>query len=130
MLPLQYPRRWLLAGALILAVILAAAILPWLAGPTPSVSHADKWIHGVTFLVLALWFTGQYARSHYIWIFVGLCAYGALIELGQALIPYRTAEWLDLGADAAGALAGIIVALLLTGGWSVYAERWLDERIG
>ena len=129
MLSLRYPRRWLLAGALILAGITAAAILP-LSGSAPSVPQADKWLHGATFLLLALWFTGQYARSHYIWIFVGLCAYGALIELGQALIPYRSAEWLDLAADVAGALAGILVALLLTGGWSVHAERWLDERIG
>ena len=129
MLPLRYPRRWLLAGALILAVVTSAAILP-LAGSAPSLPQADKWLHGLTFLLLALWFTGQYARGNYIWIFVGLCTYGALIEMGQALIPYRSAEWLDLGADAAGALAGILVALLLTGGWSVYVERWLEEHLG
>jgi hypothetical protein len=40
---------------------------------------------------------------------VGLLAYGGAIELLQGLTDYRTAEWLDWGADAIGlALASML----------------------
>ena len=64
------------------------------------------------------------------WVFAGLCLYGAFIELGQALLPYRTAEWADLGADALGSIGGFVIAALVTGGWCVRAESWLQERFG
>ena len=60
----------------------------------------------------------------------GLTAYGALIEIGQSMIPHRYAEWGDLVADIAGIAAGLLLAALVTGGWSVRAERWLGEKFG
>ncbi len=49
---------------------------------------------------------------------VALCAgyatsIGGLLELWQALLPYRSAEWLDFVADAAGAAAASVMVLLL-----------------
>ncbi|KYF80748.1 hypothetical protein BE11_49745 [Sorangium cellulosum] len=38
---------------------------------------------------------------------------GGLLELAQAALPYRSAEWLDLLADALGALAGAGLLMLL-----------------
>jgi len=134
MLPLLYPHRWQTASAILLLLVLAGAlapaILPWLTDRAPALPQVDKWMHGITFALLALWFTGQYARHTWWWIFVGLCLYGALIEVGQSLIPYRTAEWADLGADALGAMAGIAIAATVTGGWSIRAEAWLEARFG
>ena len=37
---------------------------------------------------------------------LGLLAYGALIEILQSFTPTRSAEWLDLCADAVGILLG------------------------
>ena len=131
MLPLRYPQRWKFAGGLILLIILAAAvapaILPWLAGSEPSVPNVDKWAHGVAFAMLALWFTGQYARSSYARIAIMLLSYGFLIEVVQGFVPYRSAEFGDLVADAAGIAVGLLVAAVATGGWSVRAEAWLDK---
>lgn len=39
-------------------------------------------------------------------VLLGLLAYGALIEILQSLTPTRSAEWLDLCADAVGILLG------------------------
>jgi VanZ family protein len=48
---------------------------------------------------------------------VGLSvAHGAVVELFQAFLPWRRAEWGDLGADGLGALAAAIL-------W-VGASRW------
>lgn len=134
MLPLKFPRRWKVAGGLILAVVmllaLAPAVIPWFSGDGPGIPDIDKWLHGLVFVLLALWFTGQYARQSYLRVVLGLSAYGALIEVGQAMIPYRTAEWGDLAADCLGILAGILIALALTGGWSLRVEAWLEKRFG
>ena len=134
MLPLRYPLRWQAAGIVILLagllLALAPIVIPWFGGVGPGIPELDKWLHGVVFLLLALWFTGQYARRRYIVILVALAGYGMLIEIGQSMIPYRTAEWGDLVADCIGILAGVLVALTLTGGWSLRAEAWFEKRFG
>ena len=131
MLPLRYPRRWRLAGGLILLVILggavAPAIFPWLAGEGPGLPHVDKWMHGLAFTMLALWFTGQYARAADGRIACRRRTVGLLIEVVQSFVPYRSAEFADLAADAAGIGIGLLIAALATGGWSVRAEAWLDK---
>jgi len=132
MLPLQYPGRWRAANWLLLSSVFLLAIVPaiWATDAMPGWTGLDKWLHGLTFAVLALWMTGQYARDSYGWILLGLALYGALIEVGQSMIPYRSAEWGDLAADLAGLLAGMLVALFATGGWSLHAENWLKNRFG
>jgi len=47
-------------------------------------------------------------------------AYGGLIELLQAPLPYRSAQWSDLAIDAAGAAVG---ALAFRCGWGWVAPR-------
>lgn len=87
-------------------------------------------MHGVTFAVLALWFSGQYAREAYWKLVLGLLAFGALIEMCQRMISYRTAEWNDLFADMLGIVVGILIAMVGVGGWSLRIEKQLQNRIG
>jgi len=134
MLPLVYPRRWQFASILLLASVLTLAIIPaiWLWPQDPSTvwSLSDKWIHGITFAVLALWFSGQYTRGAYWKLVVGLLAFGALIEICQRMISYRTAEWNDLLADLLGIVIGMLIAWAGMGGWSLRVEKQLQNRIG
>ena len=132
MLALRYRRYWIAANLLLIAAVTLLTIVPAILAPMPlaDVPDIDKWLHAVTFAILALWFTGQYARPSYWRIAVGLIVYGAAIEFGQSLIPYRTAEWGDLAADAAGVVAGVMIALVATGGWSERAEAWYVDRFG
>lgn len=127
MLALKYARRWQIAGVLLLVVVLAAAMMPdvpvW--DDRDSIFRfvpGDKVMHFLTFALLAIWFSGQYARPSYWRILLGLLAFGSLIELCQGMVDYRTAEGLDLLADGIGVAAGLGIALLGAGGWSQRLE--------
>jgi VanZ family protein len=128
MLPLRHEKRWRLAGIVLLLAVLLATFMPnlWFAQSSKFLL-SDKWLHLLTFLFLSLWFTGQYSRSAYWRLVLGLTAFGVLIELGQGMIPYRSAEWLDLVADVGGIGIGLIIAIAGLGGWSLRFELWLEK---
>ena len=135
MLPLRYAGRWRVASLVLLSFVLLAALMPvvWFWGDRVGglnwFRNVDKWAHGITFFVLAVWFTGMFARRQYILVFVGLLLFGMLIEGSQYLVSYRTADWRDVGANAAGIVLGILVATLGSGGWCQRLEdRWLRSR--
>ncbi|MFQ5547230.1 MAG: VanZ family protein [Woeseia sp.] len=129
MLPLRHKNRWRLAGILILSVVWAAAVMPalwfWHYLPRPQLPMLDKWLHLLTFLVLALWFSGQYERDSYWRVAVGLTAFGAFIEVCQRMYIYRMGEWIDLMADVIGTGIGLAIAVAGLGGWSLRFEQWL-----
>lgn len=134
MLPLQHARRWQMGSVFLLLAVLAATLMPvvwfwsgkvellvWIAG-------IDKWLHGVTFLVLTVWFAGQYRPLSYWRVVVGLLAFGLIIEICQRMVSYRTADWFDVVADAAGITIGIAVAIAGAGGWCLRVENWFHSR--
>lgn len=129
MLPLRYAARWRMAGLFLLAVVLLASMMPmfWLFPERQDfVSwfvHVDKWMHGMAFVVLAVWFAGQYQRRSYWRIALGLLAFGMFIEACQRMVTYRSADWLDIAADAAGIAVGLAIALAGLGGWSLWVEQ-------
>ena len=134
MLPLRYAHRWRLASGFLLLLVLAAALMPamwdWVDARSllSWLDNLDKWTHMLTFAFLTLWFTGQYRAAAYWRIAVGLLGFGALIEVIQRFVGYRSAEWMDLGADAIGIAAGLTIALLGVGGWCQVVEARLEGR--
>jgi VanZ family protein len=128
MLPLRYARRWQVAGILVLIGVLAAALSPAIPDLQQSRILDDKWLHGLTFAFLTLWFSGQYARRSYWRLALGMLAFGGLIEICQRMLTYRSAEAMDLVADTIGVAAGLTIALAGTGGWSLRLENWLHAR--
>lgn len=94
-------RRW--AFWLCMAAVLTLCLMPP-AQHLPSTGW-DKANHALGFAVLAvlglLAYPARTAR-----MLLGLLAFGAAIEVLQSLTGYRTAEWLDLLADAAGLAIG------------------------
>jgi VanZ family protein len=88
----------------------------------------DKWLHGITFVILALWFAGQYRPGSYWRIGIGLILFGFLIEGCQRLVTYRSADWFDIWADTAGIVVGLIIAMAGIGGWSLRIENWYMRR--
>lgn len=133
MLPLKYARRWQLAGVTVLLVVLAAALMPalWFMHDTPETRlfTLDKWLHGITFVFLTVWFSGQY-RPHAYWrLAAGMLAFGILIEICQRILTnYRAAETMDLLADAIGIVIGLVIARAGAGGWSLRVEEWIAAR--
>jgi len=94
---------WYGFGLIMLLCVLALSLMP-----IKSTGVNDKVAHLVVYFLLAGWF-GLLAGSRVALLLslVAVIAYGGLIELLQAMMPYRHADWADLLADAIGALAGI-----------------------
>lgn len=95
--------KWTVAFVTCVAAVLALAMMP---APPPSLSTGwDKSNHLLAFSTLtwlALHAFPQRLKS----VLLGLLTYGALIEILQSFTPTRSAEWLDLCADAVGILLG------------------------
>lgn len=134
MLPLRYARRWQVASLALLLLVLAATLMPavWYWDDRfralSRFESVDKWVHGVTFLVLSLWFTGLYRKRSYWKIGIGLLLFGLIIEACQRMVTYRTAEWPDVGADAVGIILGLVIGVVGIGGWCLRAEELLAKR--
>jgi len=134
MLPLQHARQWRIASVILMILVMAATLMPavWFFEDKVTAltwfHDADKWLHGVTFLVLALWYTGLYRRRSYWRVALGLVAFGFLIELCQLLVSYRTADWVDIVANTAGIIVGLIIGIAGAGGWCLRVENWYAVR--
>lgn len=132
MLPLRYVVRWRVAGVLLLLAVFVGTLVPaiWFRADfnLRVLVDFDKVAHFTAFLILAVWFSGQYARRSWWKIAVGLVTFGIIIELCQRMTTYRSAEWLDLFADVVGIAAGLLIARAGAGGWSLRVEQWLFAR--
>jgi glycopeptide antibiotics resistance protein len=120
-------------SVVLLILVLLAALSPtfWFDSKTDALSwfeHVDKWLHGITFVVLSVWFAGLFARRSYGWIAAGLMLFGLLIEACQLLVGYRMADWLDVGANTAGIIIGLVLAAVGLGGWGLRVEAWYSGR--
>jgi VanZ family protein len=132
-LPLRYAGLWQLASLLLLVVVLVAALMPafWFLDDKATAlswfDKNDKWIHGVTFLTLSIWFTGLYNKAAYWRVGLGLLVFGLMIEACQRMVSYRTADWIDVSADAAGVILGLVIGAAGIGGWCLRAEVHLAK---
>lgn len=134
MLPLRHLRRWRLAGLALLLLVLFATMMPavWMWPQRQEfvawLVDVDKWLHAITFAILAVWFSGQYRRESYWRVGLGLIFFGVFIEICQRMVTYRSSEWYDILADAVGILVGLALASAGLGGWSLRFENWLAGR--
>jgi len=134
MLPLRHGRFWRIADLALLFLVFVSALMPvfWIWKDNGSFRWfvgADKWLHALTFFVLLVWFSGQYRRPSYWRVAVGLMIFGILIEFCQSLLGYRSADWRDVGANTAGIIVGLIVAIAGLGGWCLRVEDWYSARM-
>jgi len=103
------PVHGLLAWA---AMILVLSVLPVSPGPF---SLSDKIIHVGIYVPLGALFFWARPRDSRLegWAVAALAAlgFGFLIEIIQALLPWRSFEWTDAVADLAGGALGAALAL-------------------
>ncbi len=119
---LQYRRWWLAGGFLLLIIILISSLMP-LSGFDELLPYSDKVLHGLTFMILMLWFSGLVHARLYRRLFISLLIYGAVIEMLQSLTDYRTMELADLLADTIGLLLGWALAHNYLGDWCEAVEN-------
>lgn len=88
-----------------------------------NVRFIDKWAHLLMYgsLAFVLWMEDWRVRKaspsmpRALAIYIGPVAMSGLIELAQAYCTTdRSGDWLDLAANAIGALAGIVLSGMLT----------------
>lgn len=101
---------WIATGAYALLTFIVSVIpLP----RTPSIPHLDKVAHLCHYLLFA-WLLVQAVRATRLdereyrlmaWIYA--TSYGLLMEVIQAMVPWRSADWLDALANAIGAAIGV-----------------------
>ena len=134
MLPLNHARQWRIASLVMMLLVLVSALMPavWFFDDRRSIlswlDHTDKLLHASTFLVLSLWFAGQYRPRSYWRIAIGLMFFGLFIEFCQRLVSYRMADWADVGANTIGIVIGLLIALAGVGGWCLRVENWYAAR--
>jgi VanZ family protein len=127
MLPLRHRRLWITMSLVLLAAVLFASLQPGFGPAVPA--NFDKVEHLAAYVLLALWFSGLVARSRYWVVACGLLALGVVVEMLQWLMNLgRSAEVLDMLANALGVGLGLAIALLVTGGWAPRLESWLGWK--
>ena len=122
MRPLRYSWLWLGIGVILVVFVIAGSLAP---GVSIIGAGGDKLMHLVAYLTLAVWFGGIYRPARYPFLGAGLLALGAAMEVAQGMLPYRSMEFADALANAAGVLAGIALCWTLLGSWC----QWVEARL-
>jgi VanZ family protein len=122
---LRYGAIWQVMGWLMVAVVVYLSLSP--SPPKgPDFPDSDKLMHGLTYLVLTVWF-GQLYRSgggRLGWA-TAFAAMGAVLEVLQGLGGVREASLADGAANAAGAACGwLLLRTRLSAGLV-----WVEERL-
>jgi VanZ family protein len=127
MLTLRYKPLWMSASVVLVLGVIWGSLQTRYGFAVP---HGfDKVEHFSTYTFLAVWFTGLLQRPRYWLAMLGLLGLGLAMEILQwAMRAGRTGDPYDMAANTCGVVAGLMLALLLTGGWAQRVEAWLAAR--
>jgi hypothetical protein len=124
---LRFGHGWRALAWTGVVVLVAASLAP--AGEPLGPEHFDKLLHAVAYASVAFAFGGFCGRTRYLRTGFGLLLLGAALEVAQlALTADRSADWLDLAANAAGILTGLSLAALFPQGWCCRLEALMGQR--
>lgn len=124
---LRFPRLWFCAGLVIAAVIAATSLVP--SRDLPNLRFSDKLEHALAYFVLAFWMASVIVRRDFLMLGIVLLAFGGAIELAQGWMGLgRQADVMDLLADAAGIIVGVLLAMTPPGRWAEWLESLLFKR--
>ena len=116
---------WLAIAWSLVGTVTYLSLAP-LAVPLPA-EGGDKYAHIATYAVLMFWFAQIYngVRPR-IAIAVGLAALGVGLEYLQGYTGYRTFEYADMVANAAGVVVGWLIAPPRTPNFLVRVDRLVN----
>ena len=124
MLSLRYKPIWIFASVVLVLGVAWGSLQTTFSGSVPR--GFDKIEHFSTYMFLAVWFTGLVNRPRYWVAALALLALGFALEITQfAMRAGRMGDPADMAANTVGIVAGVLLALLLTGGWAQRVESWL-----
>jgi VanZ family protein len=107
---LRFTHIWLAVGFLLVGLVVYASLMP----NPPDLAHVqggDKLEHIAAYFTLTFWFCQIYARNPVRWVFgLVFIMLGVSMEYLQGMTGYRTFEYGDMAADAAGVLCALLAA--------------------
>ena len=116
---LRYSYLWLFGGVCLIGLLLYMTLMPSVPG---AILLNDKLAHGITFMVLMVWFSGIVEMRFSSLVAVVRLCLGILIELAQQQLTYRSAELADGLADMTGIGVGWVLAVFGLQYWAVWIE--------
>jgi len=119
MRPLRYGFWWFAGGVVLVAFVLYSTLAPGVNSPS---FIDDKMAHFVSFAALMAWFSGVFRRRMLPLVALLLAGLGIGIELLQAQLTYRTAEFADAFSDFGGIAIAWAVAFVGLGRWAELVE--------
>ena len=123
---LRHPWVWQALGWLLVTGATLASLLP--GPPLPPIPSSDKFMHVLTYAVLAVWFAGLYPRTRYVWIAGLLFLMGVAIEWAQGAMGLgRHPDYRDVIANSLGIAVGLALALFWLGDWTRRFEHWAQR---
>ena len=111
----QHMKPWLKDKIFIVAFLVTFAILYLSLKKMPNsdinISHLDKVQHSIAYFILSIsWLFAFAKKRNKITIVAACILFGILIEiLQQTLTNYRTGDYLDVIANSAGVLLGLLI---------------------
>ena len=119
---LRFPWLWWGLGWLLVAGVVTGSLLPGDFMPLPDAN--DKVLHAASYGVLTLWFSGLAVRTRgLLTIALSMFVLGALLDVLQGSVSWRTFDLRDVAANGGGILVALVIARLLLAGWWVRVER-------
>jgi VanZ family protein len=108
-------RLWRIAGIVLIAAIWLLSLAPSL--PHTGIEHGDKFGHALAYTVL-MWWWGQLSASlsTRVRFAIAFALMGVAIEYAQGATTWRTFDTLDMIANAAGVLIGLVLLQAGLGG--------------
>lgn len=126
---LRWARRWLLLWIVALKLTLIVCLLP-LPALVEVPRGFDKLEHALGYFLLSAYAAMLFRPGRPLFgAMLGLIALGALIEILQAALPWRSAEWMDLVANALGIGIGALVAATPLSRLLQTLERWRQRAV-
>jgi len=122
LLPLRYPKLWLVAGWLFVIVVIGGSLMP---GNLLPATSSDKLMHAGSYFLLMIWFGGLYRRAFHPLIGIVLLVLGVGLDLLQGLTATRSLDPRDMVANALGIAGGLVLSMWLLEGWCQRLERHL-----
>jgi VanZ family protein len=124
---LRYGPAWFALGLLLVAGIVVGSLLP--TSNLPDLDVSDKFEHALAYTLLAFWYGSIVGRRALAATFVALLAFGGAMELLQGWMGLgRTADLMDLVANAIGILVGLLLSQTPLGSWAQQFESLFASR--
>ena len=122
---LRFQRSWIAIGMALTSAVVALSLIA--VGQAVPVAGGDKVSHLLAYGALTFWWGMVYPQQRWRWAAV-LMLLGLVLELAQALTPYRTLDYQDMLANGTGIALGLLLLATPLSGLLARCDQLLSDR--